>query len=169
MNIGLNWLIKTLELLLILVSVDQYYFRLINGLIGQLMVFSIKLSANEWPYRLINGLIGQLIAFFRCRRCPLNFPYSSDALDRQALRLRGGLSFPNTWPLVSEDCQNSMCREMNMFDSHLNDRKHQQNNNWKQQGRISGVAHSWNFCSLRLCTMSRNLGPPWWLDFARFS
>ena len=32
--IGSNWLIKTLELLLILFSVNYYYFLLINGLIA---------------------------------------------------------------------------------------------------------------------------------------
>ena len=32
--IGLNWLINTLELLLIIFSVMYYYFRLINGLIS---------------------------------------------------------------------------------------------------------------------------------------
>ena len=42
LNIGLNWLINTLEFLLILFPVNSYYFRLINGLIGQLMVFFVK-------------------------------------------------------------------------------------------------------------------------------
>ena len=42
--IGLNCLMHTLEVSLILFSVDSYYFRLLNGSIGQ----SIALSVNSW-------------------------------------------------------------------------------------------------------------------------
>ena len=39
---GLNWLINTLELLLMLFSANSYYFRLNNGLIGELIVFLLN-------------------------------------------------------------------------------------------------------------------------------
>ena len=37
--IGLNWLDNTLELLLTLCAANEYYFRLINGLIGYFFKF----------------------------------------------------------------------------------------------------------------------------------